>query len=131
MISMLSDFDFRIHHMVDDPKGNALVASTSRGLYHIPRNGAAKRIQLSGEDVFPTAMYAADNKVFAANRQHGILVLEKDRFVGRIVPEIGRMETISKLVIDKGRIFAKSPHGIYQLGMDGNRSPPTPLPTLK
>lgn len=117
--TLLPDFEFRIHHMVIDMPGNALVASTSRGLYHIPLNGNAKRITLGGEDVFPTAMYAVGSKVFAASRQHGILVLEKDEFIARIVPEIGRMESISKLVIDRGRIFAKSSHGIYQLGMDG------------
>ncbi len=115
----LPDFAFRIHHMVADKQGNALVASTSRGLYHIPLNGPATRIQLAGEDLFPTAMHAAGNKVFAASRRHGILVLEEDRFIARIVPEIGRMEAISKLVIDKHRIFVKSSHGIYQLGMDG------------
>lgn len=118
-VMLLPEFAFRMHHMVEDKRGNALVASTSRGLYHIPLNGPSKRLQLAGEDVFPTAMYAAGNKVFAASRPHGILVLEEGRFVARIVPEIGRMEAISKLVIDKDRIFAKSSHGIYQLGMDG------------
>lgn len=112
-------FDFRIHHMVQDRPGNALVASTSRGLYYIPLQGKARRIDLGGADLFPTAMYAADGKVFAASQPHGILVLEKGRVAARIVPEIGRSEAISKLVVDKARMFAKSSHGIYQLGMDG------------
>ncbi len=118
-VTLLPDFAFRIHHMVVDKQGEALVASTSRGMYHIPLNGTAKRIQLAGEDLFPTAMYAAGGRVYAASGQQGILVLKQGRLVARIVPEIGRMEAISKLVIDDSRIFAKSSHGIYQLGMDG------------
>jgi hypothetical protein len=118
-VTLLPEFSFRVHHLVLDRLGKALVASTSHGLYRIPMEGEAKRITIDEQDLFPTAMYAAENEVFVATQQLGILALKKDKIVARIVPEIGRMEAITKLVVDRERIFVKSSHGLYQLGMKG------------
>lgn len=115
----LPEFSFRIHHLVYESRGSALIASTSRGLFRIELNGKQERITQNGVDLFPTALFSEKGKVYAAVKPKGILELNGSQISGTIQPDFGANETIGKFQRLGDQWIVKASHGLYQLDAQG------------
>ncbi len=116
----LKQFTFRIYTMALNTISGNLYASTSNGLFKILPDGTGTEVTYHKEAIFPNTLYYHNNKIYAADKKGGVLIIEEGSVTAVIAPSVnGQPEVITKLIIHNNSIIAKSSKGLFQFDMNG------------
>ncbi len=119
-IKLIPNLNFRVYALAYDTKEKDLYVATSNGLFSVDSDGQTKKIKLNDQDVFPNSLSFEDGIVLATEKKNGLLVIEKNKAIRAIQPQIaGVIEQLSKTIIFKNTIIGMSTNGLFQFNMNG------------
>lgn len=119
VVKPVPGFNFRIHRMVRIGASQALIVSSSLGLFYTDATGQRTQITFGGRGIFPTALAAHGDTVFAATQQDGIFQIIDRQVVGRFFPQQTQPESLRKLRFKADNMIANSSHALYIFGKKG------------
>ncbi|WP_317896655.1 sensor histidine kinase [Aurantibacillus circumpalustris] len=116
----LNGFENRVYSLEYDPNEKLIYTTTANGMFVIDSLGEKYSIQYLGKDIFPNTLHYFNGKIYAADKKNGILVIEKVKIVSAIAPIVNRKKvTITKMLIFKNTILAKTTDGLFQFDLNG------------
>ena len=116
----LKDFQNRIYSLEYNDESKLLYVTTTNGMFVVDSLDKRQIIKYMGKDIFPNTLYYHMGKTYAHEKKNGILVLEKEKIISSITPIInGKKAAITKLLIYKNTIIAKTSDGLFQFNMNG------------
>lgn len=110
----------RIYSLAYHFGSRLLYSSGANGLVAIDSAGNATKIEYNGRGLFPENILYHDNVIYAADREWGILIIDKNNKIQTIKPRLPhKEESIKKMEVFENTFIVSTSNGLYQLDRKG------------
>lgn len=116
LLEQIPNQNLRIYSLAFNSQTRLLYSSGANGLEAIDSLGNSVKIEYQGRGLFPEHILYFNGYIYAADREWGILSIDKHNSIRIIKPKLPyKEESIKKMALYKNTFIVSTSNGLYQL----------------